>query len=359
MSADQVDVVITGGGTGGHVYPGLAVAEVLTRRGWSVHWVGAEGRIEADLVPPAGIPLTLLPGRGMRRDRGMAALRSNAAAGLELVRAVYRAQRLLAALQPKAVLGVGGFASGPTALAAWTSRIPLVIAEQNRTPGVANRAMSRIAKTSAVSFPDTHLARSVVTGNPVGPQFFDVGKRYKSRMAPFRVLLFGGSGGSELLNEIAVDLEARWRQRDDIVLRHVVGSSQPRQLAGAPLPRSGYELIEFEHNMSEAMAAADVAVCRAGSGTCFELAASGLPAILVPSNNVTDDHQYSNATWLVEHGGALLVREEEASSQRIAADIDLLRSTSTRLRAMSDSLHELACPNAAADIAVLVERWMR
>jgi undecaprenyldiphospho-muramoylpentapeptide beta-N-acetylglucosaminyltransferase len=362
--------VVTGGGTAGHVNPALAVARALVARGHeqgSVHYVGAERGIEARLVPPTGFPMTLLPGRGIQRRVTLA----NVAAVGGLLLAFGRAVRLLGRLRPRVVIAVGGYASVAVALAAVLRRIPIVVAEQNLAPGAANRLLARFARASAVSFDGTPLPRAVTTGNPIRPEFATAGegsRRAAARAAlgvdPGRslVLVTGGSLGALRLNRAALGALEEWRSRSDLAVHHVVGRRDWAEITAATPGELGalaYRAVVYEDDMPTAFAAADVAVCRSGSSTCFELAAVGLPAILVPSPYVTADQQTRNAQLLVDAGGAVMVPDAELDGPRLAAEVDRLLADASARAAMSASIRAWARPDAADAIAALAEEHAR
>jgi UDP-N-acetylglucosamine:LPS N-acetylglucosamine transferase len=270
------------------------------------------------------------------------------------------------------VVAVGGYAAVPVALAAIMWRVPIVDAEQNAQPGAANRLIARFAKAAAVSFPGTPLPRAVLTGNPVRSDVLAVDRdrdRDAARAAlgiePGRavVLVMGGSLGALRINRAAVAAVEKWRDRSDLCVRHVVGRRDwpaiSKEVPGLPGNGIQYRPIEFENDMPSALAAADVAVCRSGSSTCFELAAVGLPAVLVPSPFVTADHQTANARHLVEAGGAVLVPDEELDGDRLIAEVDALLADPDRLTTMTAAQRAFARPDAAAEIAALVEEHAR
>lgn len=365
--------LVAGGGTAGHVLPGVAVARELSGRGLGVHLVGASRGVEARLLPAEGLAHTLLPGRGIQRSVRPADLLANLVALAGIARAVVTAVGLVRRLRPRVVLALGGYASFPCVAAALLWRVPIVVAEQNVHPGAANRLAARFAKASAVAFPGTPLPRAVVTGNPVRPEVLAVDRTDAGRAAargalgipPGRqvVLVAGGSLGARSVNLATVGLAGRWSARADIALRHVVGRRDWELVAGAipELDDQGlhYERVEYEERMPVALAAADVAVLRAGSGTCFEVAAVGLPSVLVPSPNVAGDHQTANARWLADAGGAVLVPDDELSPERLATELDALLGDAARRGAMSGALASLARPDAAAAIVDLLERHAR
>ncbi|MEO7572773.1 MAG: undecaprenyldiphospho-muramoylpentapeptide beta-N-acetylglucosaminyltransferase [Acidimicrobiales bacterium] len=362
--------IVTGGGTAGHVLPALAIADALRAAGHAqstIHYVGAERGIEARLVPATGYPMTLLPGRGIQRRLALANL--GAAGGL--VVAALRAMALVRRLQPAVVVAVGGYASLAVGLAAVVQRVPIVVAEQNQVPGAANRLLARVAKAAAVSFEGTRLPRAVVTGNPIRAEISAIDPhrdRAASRaafgVAPRRrmVLVFGGSLGSLRINEAVLEAVLSWRNRADLTVHHVVGRRDWDALSGRPSPEGGtleYRMVPYEDDMAAALAAADVAVCRSGSSTCFELAAAGLPAVLVPSPHVTADQQTGNARHLLSVGAAVLLRDEDLDGAALVAAIDPLLEDPDRLASMSAAARTWARPDAAADIARLAEAHAR
>jgi UDP-N-acetylglucosamine--N-acetylmuramyl-(pentapeptide) pyrophosphoryl-undecaprenol N-acetylglucosamine transferase len=370
--ARQCFALIAGGGTTGHVQPALAIARALVARGHkqsSIELVGSERGIEARLVPPAGFELTLLPGRGLQRKLSWQNVKSLGA----LAVAFARAWRLVGRRRPQVVVAVGGYASVPCALAAALRRIPIVVAEQNAMPGAANRLVSRFAKACAVSFPDTPLPRAVVTGNPVRPEVLAIDRardgdaaRTKLNVAPGRrmVLIFGGSLGALSINRAAVDAARRWAGRSDLHVRHVVGERDWDEITGVGPPVTAaaplrYEALRYDDDMPTSLAAAEVAVCRSGSSTSFELLAAGLPAVLIPSPFVTADHQTANARHMAAAGAAVVVPDAELTGGRLVDEVDALLADPDRLAAMSAGARAAARPAAADDIAALVEAHAR
>jgi undecaprenyldiphospho-muramoylpentapeptide beta-N-acetylglucosaminyltransferase len=366
--------LIAGGGTAGHVQPALAIARALVERGHrqgAIEMVGSERGIEARLVPEAGFELTLLPGRGLERKLSWQNVRSLAA----LVVAMGRAWRLVGRLRPRVVVSVGGYASVPCALAAVVRRVPVVVAEQNATPGAANRLVGRFARACAVSFPDTPLPRAVVTGNPVRPEVLAIDRARDGGGARARlgveqgrrlVLIFGGSLGALRINQATVDAVGLWAGRTDLHVRHVIGARDWERFRGPdapPPPPPGaalhYEALEYDDDMPTSLAAADLVVCRSGSSTSFELLAAGAPAVLIPSPYVTADHQTANARHLERVGAALVVPDAELDGPRLVREVDALLADPSRLAAMSAAGRAAAAPSAAADIAALVEAHAR
>jgi UDP-N-acetylglucosamine--N-acetylmuramyl-(pentapeptide) pyrophosphoryl-undecaprenol N-acetylglucosamine transferase len=369
--------IVAGGGTAGHVLPGLAVARELVRRGHdprTIHFVGAERGIEARLVPEAGFDLTLLPGRGIQRSIS----RQNVAAVLGLVSALWKAIVLVRRRRPAVVLALGGFASAACAIAAVLWRVPLVVADQNARAGAANRLVARFARAAAVPFEETDLPKAVVTGNPVREEILAVGAdrdRAGARAAlglpddRTVVVAFAGSLGSRRLNEAMYGAVERWADRDDLAVHHVIGSRDwddrpPVARGAADAPEGGpglvYQPVRYQDRMDLVLAAADLAVCRAGGTTVAELSVVGVPAVLVPLPIATRDHQTANAGPLVRAGAAVLVPDAELDTDRLVAEVErLLDGRRGGLAAMAERARSLGRPDAAAAVADLVERCAR
>jgi undecaprenyldiphospho-muramoylpentapeptide beta-N-acetylglucosaminyltransferase len=362
--------IVTGGGTAGHVLPALAIADALVAAGRdraTIHYAGSERGIEARLVPPTGYPMTLLPGRGIQRRLTLA----NVGAVWGLVVAAVRALGLVGRLRPQVVIAVGGYASVAVGLAAVVRRVPLVVAEQNVVPGAANRLLARMAKASAVSFEGTPLPRAVVTGNPIRAEVaaIDPNRDHAAARRAFGVgegrrllLVVGGSLGALRINEAVLAALPRLAGRRDLAIHHVVGRRDWEVITAATPTDLGeleYRAVAYEDDMAGAMAAADVAVCRSGSSTCFEVAAVGLPTILVPSPYVTADQQARNAAPLVAAGAAVLVRDQELDGERLVREVDVLLQDDDRLRAMAVAARAWARPDAAQAIATLAASHAR
>ncbi len=360
--------VIAGGGTGGHVVPALAIGRALVARGHapeSLRFVGSERGIETRLVPEAGFALTVLPGRGIQRRL----TKENVGAAAGLARAAARAVRLLREARPRVVVAVGGYASVPCALAAAVLRIPLVVQEQNAVPGAANRLAARFARASAVPFPGTPLPRAVVTGNPVRPEVLAVSRegggpaaaRRELGLPPDRkvVAVFGGSLGSLRINRATIAALEGWAARSDLAVHHVVGE-RDWDLIGAsvPPPVEGgvwYRPVRYEDRLPLLMAAADVCVCRAGGNTVAELAAVGVPSVLVPLPGAPGDHQTANARVLERVGAAVLVPDGELDGPRMAAEVETLLGDPGRLASMAAAAAGAGHRDAADRVAALVE----
>jgi undecaprenyldiphospho-muramoylpentapeptide beta-N-acetylglucosaminyltransferase len=360
--------VIAGGGTAGHVVPAVAIARALVERGHdpsSIHFVGSKRGIEATMVPAAGFDLTLLPGRGIARRLTW----DNIGAVFGLMAALLQAVRLIRRLRPAVTVAVGGYASAPAGLASTLWRVPVVVAEQNAVPGLANRVAGRFAAVAAVSFEGTPLPRAVVTGNPVRQEIVEADRSPAGRQAAraqlglpadsFLVVVAGGSLGARRINQAVVELASTWRERAGVCIYHVVGRRDfDEMVAARPAPAPGgldYRQIEFEDRMPLAFAAADVTVQRAGASTVAELAVVGLPSILVPLPGAPGDHQTVNASRLAAAGAAILVPDGELDATRLATELDRLMAAPGTLDRMAAAAHGLGRPDAADRVALLVE----
>jgi UDP-N-acetylglucosamine--N-acetylmuramyl-(pentapeptide) pyrophosphoryl-undecaprenol N-acetylglucosamine transferase len=364
--------VIAGGGTGGHVVPAIAIGRALVERGHptdSVLSVGSRRGMEGRLVPAAGFRIILLPGRGIARHL----TRDNLAAALGLVTAVGQAVRLVGRIRPSVVISVGGYASVPCALAAALWRVPLIVAEQNAAPGLANRIAGRFAAACAVSFAGTPLPRAVLTGNPVRPEILAVDRSCDSRAAAraelglpldgLVVAVAGGSLGARRINEAVLQLASDWADRSGVAIHHVVGERDfdalSARVPAAPPGGLVYHQVRFEDRMDLVLAAADVAVERAGASTVSELAVAGVPAILVPLPGAPSDHQTANARRLAQAGAAVLIPDDELDHLRLGAELDRLLADAATRRSMGAAAKTLAHPDAAVDVAALAEAHAR
>jgi UDP-N-acetylglucosamine--N-acetylmuramyl-(pentapeptide) pyrophosphoryl-undecaprenol N-acetylglucosamine transferase len=358
----EVFAVITGGGTGGHVYPALALADALAARGHprdAIRFVGARRGLEARIVPEAGYAIDLLPGRGLQRRLTAA----NVRAGWDTLTAFAHARGIVRRTRPAVVVGVGGYASLPTLVAARLRHVPTVVHEQNAAPGLANRVAVRMGARAAVSLPGTPLRGGVLTGNPVRAEVAAV-RRDPDPARPL-VSVFGGSLGAGRLNDAALDLYERWRDRTDVAVQHVTGARNHEacatRLAAARRPTDTlqYELVGYEDHMEQLYARTTLAVCRAGAITVAELAAAGVPAVLVPLPGAPGDHQSRNADALVDAGAAVVVPDAECDAARLDSELRGLLPDPGRLDAMSANTRALGRPDAAARLADLVEEVAR
>lgn len=349
-------VLIMAGGTGGHVFPALAVARVLRERHCDVVWLGTQAGIEARLVPAAGIEIEWVRVSGLRGKGALGWL----LAPFRLARALRDALDAVKRRNPDVVLGLGGFASGPGGVAAWLTRRPLVIHEQNAIAGLTNRLLSRLARTVAEAFPGSYgtAARNVVvTGNPVRVEIEALpppAQRVAGRTKP-RLLVFGGSLGAAALNRLVPAALALLSPAERPEVLHQTGRNRrddvARAYAGAGVAA---DVREFIDDMAAAYSWADVGICRAGALTVAELAAAGLPAILVPFPSAVDDHQTENARYLASRGAAVLLPEATLTAERLAQELKQLTVGDARRRlAMAEAARAAAVPRAAEHLADL------
>src|SRR4051794_5909546 len=347
-------VVVAAGETAGHVVPAMAVADELRASGAEVSFLGTRERIEAELVPAAGYEIDLVKVRGIDRRNPLKAVR----AGAEAMAAVASARKVLRRREADVVLGGGGFVAGPAGLAAALTRTPLVLTEADSHLGLANRLLAARARRGCLALPIAGREGEayLVTGRPV-PKAVLEGDREKARArfggaADARCLLvFGGSQGARTINFAAVDAFAG-RSRDFHVV-HIAGRRDyaeiERRLAAAP-HRDRYTLLEYEPNLGDALAAADLVLARSG-GSIFEVIAAGRPAILSPFPFATADHQSANAEWMRAGGAAVALPDAELTPERRQGEVGAVLSDEERLARMASAARRLAKPDAARRIA--------
>lgn len=348
-------VLIMAGGTGGHVFPALAVADVLRSRACQVVWLGTRRGIEARLVPAAGIPVEWVRVSGLR-GKG---LLSWLLAPLRLLQALGDALGAIRRARPDVVLGLGGFVAGPGGLAARLLGRPLVIHEQNAIAGLTNRILARFADTVAEAFPGSFAPSvgAVAVGNPVRRTIEALSAGAAERVArePRRLLVFGGSQGASALNRLVPAAVALLAPAERPTVMHQTGRGRREAVAGA-YTALGVEadVREFIDDMAAAYGWADLAVSRSGALTVAELAAAGLPGLLVPFPAAVDDHQTRNARFLADRGAAVLLAEEGLTAERLAAELRTLLGTDARaLAAMAEAARRAAAPGAAEQLADL------
>ncbi len=348
--ADERPVLIMAGGTGGHIFPGLAVAECLRAQGIPVAWLGAVGGMETKVVPAQRIELHLVPVGGLRGKN----LQTRLLAPLMLLRALFTSLAVLRKVRPRSVLSMGGYVAGPGGLAAWMLRRPLLVHEQNRVAGFTNRRLAGMAKRVLAGFADA-LPRAEWVGNPVREAIAALpppAQRMNDHAGRARLLVLGGSLGARALNLAVPQALAQLtrEQRPEVV--HQCGSRGLDE-ARAAYATAGVEasVVAFIDDMAGSYAWADLAICRAGALTLAELSAAGLGAVLVPFPHAVDDHQTRNADVLVAAGAAVLMQERELDVQILAQRLESLLGDRERLLAMAKAARRMAKPDAAAAIA--------
>lgn len=375
--------LMAGGGTAGHLQPALAVAEALAGFGHdraSIEFVGSSRGQDRTALGGRGFPVTLLPGRGIVRSTRPRDIASNAAAVVELAAAAVGGLVVVARARPRVVVSVGGYASVPAAGAAVLFGVPLVLVNVDAVPGAANRLFGRLARAAAVGWEGSGLPRAVVTGTPVRAEIAGVTRgpddqrraRRELGLPPDRptVAVFGGSLGARQVNRAVDGLAERWAGRTDRSIYHIVGKRDwgttegrddagPGRGRGAGPPGLALVRVPYQERMASVYAAADVVVCRAGAMTVAELAAAGVPAVLVPLPGAPGDHQTANARVLERVGAAVVVADRECDGEYLATTLDCLFEHAGAVAAMARAAASLGRPQAAADAAAVVEAHAR
>jgi UDP-N-acetylglucosamine--N-acetylmuramyl-(pentapeptide) pyrophosphoryl-undecaprenol N-acetylglucosamine transferase len=341
------------GGTGGHVYPALAVANALQQHSKDIVWLGTRRGIEARVVPDAGIDIEWINIQGLR-GKGLLPL---LLAPLRLLLALLQSTIVMIRHRPAAVLGMGGFVSGPGGLAAWLTRRPLVIHEQNAVAGLTNRLLARLARVVLQAFPGSFSARiqTETVGNPVRKDIAAIAapeQRFENRSGAIRLLVLGGSQGALALNRTVPQALALVPESLRPVVRHQAGE-RTLQTAEESYAGTGLEVdvTPFINDMAEAYAWADLVVCRAGALTVAEIAAAGLAAIFVPFPAAVDDHQTANAQPLVDADGAVIMNEQDLSAESLAQCLTEWLASRDELKSRAIKSRALARPDALSRIA--------
>ena len=386
MSRAGQGVLIMAGGTGGHIFPGLAVADSLRSAGVPVRWLGARGGMECDKVPAADIELDVVDISGLR-GKGAA---SWLTMPFKLLRAVYQAFHVLGEHRPCCAISFGGYAAGPGGLAARLRGIPLVVHEQNRVPGMTNRTLARFASKILQAFPGSweEKLQAITVGNPVRKAVVELDppeKRLAGRQGPVRILLTGGSQGALALNRLLPEALGLLVETEEFQVRHQAGprwveetraayveagipcrsdvSRDPTQerttattVAAHAAPTA--EVTDFIEDMASAYAWADVVVCRAGALTVSEIAAAGVAALFIPFPHAVDDHQTRNAEFLVESEAALLLQESQTDARKLANVLSPLAGDRARLASMAIRGRAVAVPDSADRVAGLCREYI-
>ena len=357
MSSRRIDrpILVMAGGTGGHVYPALAVANALREHSRRVVWLGTHRGLESRVVPEAGIDIEWVSVKGLRR-KGIVAL---LIAPLQLAWALLQSLGVILRRRPAAVLGMGGFVSGPGGLAAWLTRRPLVIHEQNAVAGLTNRLLARLARVVLQAFPGSFNSRVVAetVGNPVRADIAAVAapaERYADREGRLRLLVLGGSQGALALNETVPAALAQFADSERPRIRHQCGSAT-LELTRQAYARAGIDadVVPFIDDMAAAYAWADLVVCRSGALTVAEICAVGLPALFVPYPAAVDDHQTANARPLADAGAAVIIDQSMLSAEVLASQLRQWLTNRQELQAKAEQAHRLDKPDALARITEL------
>ena len=317
-------LMVMAGGTGGHVFPGLAVAKKLQQQGWEIRWLGTADRMEADLVPKHGIEIDFIRVKGLR-GQGIARLIK---APFQIINAILQARRHMKAWQPDAVLGMGGYVSGPGGIAAWLQGIPVILHEQNAVAGLTNQWLSKIASRVFQAF-NGAFPNAPVVGNPVRTDVVELpepNQRLAERSGPIRVLVMGGSQGARILNQTLPEVMGKLGEGYEV--RHQAGKDnqaeveQAYQVAGA----KNFQVTEFIDDVAQAYAWADLLVCRSGALTVSEISAAGVAAIFIPFMH-KDRQQALNADHLVECGAAKMIEQPQLTVEKLSQTIAQLERT--------------------------------
>jgi UDP-N-acetylglucosamine--N-acetylmuramyl-(pentapeptide) pyrophosphoryl-undecaprenol N-acetylglucosamine transferase len=346
-------VLIMAGGTGGHVFPALAVAAELSARGIAVSWLGTQRGLESRVVPAAGYPLQTMRVSGLR---GKGVLRMLLAPFMLMV-ALSQALVIQLRLRPLAVLGMGGFAAGPGGVIAWLLRRPLLIHEQNSVAGLTNSWLAPLARTVMEAFPGSLPARrhALHTGNPVRAEITRLpapAERFAARNGALRVLVIGGSLGARALNEVMPAAVRQLAAGQLLQLHHQTGSAEQESVQAAYAALDvGARVDAFIDDMAAAYSWADVVICRSGALTVAELAVVGVASILVPFPYATDDHQTGNARFLADAGAAILMPQDEMSAEKLAGLLGDFSQQRNMLLEMACRARQLAMPDAARRVA--------
>jgi len=367
-TAKPLTLLVMAGGTGGHIFPGLAVADKLKSEGWHIHWLGTADRMEADIVPKHGYDISFINISGLRHKNLLAWLKLP----FKLMRSLLQAFSVINTIKPDAVLGMGGYASAPGGLAAWLMRKPLIVHEQNAAAGLTNRLLARIATKVCCAFPNAF--KNDITAEVVGnPLRASIGEQAEPNIneeivkVTNNILVVGGSLGAQILNQIVpisftqlVEASDNGAEQLPYTIRHQTGKGKQEEVIEAykqqSLANDQVQISEFIDDIASAYQWADVVICRAGALTVSELAMAATPAVFVPLPHAVDDHQVKNAQYLVARGGATLVKQHELTSSGLAKLLDELFSDPQTLNKMAQAAFAAADINATDKVANICQQ---
>jgi UDP-N-acetylglucosamine--N-acetylmuramyl-(pentapeptide) pyrophosphoryl-undecaprenol N-acetylglucosamine transferase len=360
-------LLVMAGGTGGHIFPGLAVADKLKSQGWHIHWLGTVDRMEADIVPKHGYNISFINISGLRHKSLLTWLQLP----FKLVNSLLQAIRVINTIKPDVVLGMGGYASAPGGLAAWLLRKPLIVHEQNAAAGLTNRLLARIATKVCCAFPDAfkNNITTEVVGNPLRASIGEEVEHTHEDTAKksHNILVVGGSLGAQVLNQIVpisfgqlVKNSGNGTAQLPFKLCHQTGKGKQNEVIEAynqqMLANGQIRVIEFIDDIASTYQWADVVICRAGALTVSELAMAAKPAIFVPLPHAVDDHQVKNAQYLVSRGGAILVKQNDLTSGGLTKLLSELFSDPQTLNTMAQSAFAAADVNATDKVASICQQ---
>ena len=352
MSATQKTALVMAGGTGGHIFPGLAVAQALREQGWKVHWLGAPGSMEERLVPPQGFPLETIDFSGVR-GKGLLTL---ALLPLRLLKAFAQAWAVVRRVRPDVVIGLGGYISFPGGMMATLAGKPLILHEQNSVAGMANKVLANVASRVFCAFPNA-LPGAQWVGNPLRQAFLQQpppAERFAGRSGPLRILVVGGSLGAKALNDTVPQALALIPPEQRARVRRQSGAKQMQALQARDAAAGVQaELTPFIDDAGSAYGQADLVMCRAGASTVTEIASVGAAAIFVPFPSAVDDHQTTNAQFLVGAGGGWLVQQSDLTPEGLAKM--LLNSERPALVEIAEKAKNMQESNATREVGAACE----
>ncbi len=344
-------LLVMAGGTGGHVFPGLAVADKLKAQGWQISWLGTQERMEAQLVPEHGYEIDFIDIAGVRGN----GLKRLLLAPLRIIKSIIQARAVLKKRHVDLVLGMGGFASGPGGIAAWMMGIPVILHEQNAAAGLTNRILAHFSKKILMGFSGAFRSeKAVLVGNPVRKELLNLPeKQISAQNSPLKVLVIGGSLGARVLNEQLPKAFSRF-DSSQLKILHQSGKGNDESL------KAVYQKLEldvdvqpFIHDMDAAYAWADLVICRAGALTVAEVAVVGLPAIFVPLPHAVDDHQTKNAQDLLNKEAALLIPQNELNADKVSDYLQRFSQNRALLKKMSENSRKAAITDATESLAAI------
>jgi UDP-N-acetylglucosamine--N-acetylmuramyl-(pentapeptide) pyrophosphoryl-undecaprenol N-acetylglucosamine transferase len=346
-------LLVMAGGTGGHIFPGIAVAEELKAKGWNIHWLGTEKRMEAEVVPQHGFDISFINIAGLRNKSWLEWLKTP----FKLLQSVTQSIAVLRKVKPDVVLGMGGYASAPGGFAAWLMRIPLVLHEQNAVAGMTNRYLAKIATTVLSAFPDAFAKqiKTEVVGNPLRKGIREILPEVSEQPTNTKkVLVVGGSLGAKVLND-TVPQALKQIKLQNIDVWHQTGKNNEASVLASyqdfGLPIEKVKVTEFIEDMAEAYRWADVVICRSGALTVSELAMAAKPAIFVPLPHAVDDHQTKNAMYLVARGAAKLIPQKEFNGTTLAQMLNSIFTSDAVVKSMTKAAHDAAHADATVKVA--------
>lgn len=357
MPLQKVDVLITGGGTGGHIYPGIAIANALKQQGVSVAWLGGKRGLEKDLVAKVGIPLELLSMKALRQGGLLARTQSLG----YLLFSILKARKHIKKIQPKCVLALGGYASVAGGLAAKLTGKPLLVLEQNAAAGMANKLLARFANKIMLGFPGTFTTKNaVVVGNPVRQQIVDLPspeQRFQNRQGPIRILVLGGSLGARIFNQVIPPTLNKLGQQLEIDVTHIAGKDNAQAVTQS-YQLNSVNTVDYCYDIEKELAAADLVIARAGAMTVTELAHAGVASILIPIPTSVDDHQTKNANFLVHKKAAILLPQAEFKQEKLLQTLKPLCQSRKTLHTMAQAAYEARMQQSIQTITTMIRNTL-